>query len=158
MVKHDATNLLSKVILDLLQEAFEKSQGYFLDPNTSLFETLKNISAEQASIPVGGKCATLAAQVSHITFYLQSLEGVITGGGFQQVDWGEIWRTVNQVTHTQWENIQAEAQQKYQHICSLVREKSDWSREEELDSILGIIAHSAYHLGEIRQALCTIQA
>ena|SRR5665648_543925 len=150
------SGLISKVILDLLQETFEKSQGYFLDANTALFETLKNISAEQASIPVGGKCATLAAQVSHITFYLQSLEGVITGGGFQQVDWGEIWRTVNQVTQMEWESILSELQQKYKYICSLVREKSAWNREEELDSILGIIAHSAYHLGEIRQALCTI--
>ena len=99
---------------------------------------------------------TLAAQVSHITFYLQSLEGVITGGDFQQVDWGEIWRTVNQVTQPEWEGIQSELHRKYEVIQSLVREKSAWIREEELDSILGIIAHSAYHLGEIRQALCTI--
>jgi hypothetical protein len=150
--------LLNKVILDLLQETFEKSQGYFLDANTSLFETLKNITAEEASIPVGGKCATLAAQVSHVTFYLQAVEGVITGGDFQQVDWGEIWRTINQVSQSQWESIQSELQQKYKYICSLVKEKSDWNREEELDSILGIVAHSAYHLGEIRQALCTIQS
>lgn len=150
------SSLVSKVILDLLQETFEKSQGYYLDANTSLFETLKNISAQQASIPVGGKCATLAAQVSHITFYLQSLEGVITGGEFQQVDWGEVWRTVNQVTQTEWESIQSALHLKYEVIQSLVREKSAWNREEELDSILGIIAHSAYHLGEIRQALCTI--
>ena len=151
------SGLLNKVILDLLQETFEKSQGYFLDAKTSLFETLENISAAEASIPVGGKCATLAAQVSHVTFYLQAVEGVITGGDFQQVDWGEIWRTVNQVSQSQWESIQLELQQKYKFICSLVAEKSDWTREEELDSIFGIIAHSAYHLGEIRQALCLIK-
>ena len=58
----------------LLDETFENHHGIFLDKNTSLFPTLETISAEQASIPVGGKCASLAAQVAHVTFYLEVLE------------------------------------------------------------------------------------
>lgn len=150
-------SLFTKTVLDLLEETFEKSQGYYLDKRTSLFETLENISAVEASIPVGGKCATLAAQVSHVTFYLDALEEVLQGSPFKQVDWGEIWRTVNLVSPQEWEQIQSDLKQKVQTIQNLVREKSSWQTEEELGSILGIIAHSAYHLGEIRQALCTIR-
>ena len=50
----------------LMEETFEsKHHGIFLDKGTSLFETLETVSAQEASIPVGGKCASLAAQVAH---------------------------------------------------------------------------------------------
>lgn len=50
----------------LMEETFEsKHHGIYLDKDTSLFETLDTVSAEEASIPVGGKCASLAAQVAH---------------------------------------------------------------------------------------------
>ena len=58
----------------LLDEAFDNVHGYFLDKGTSMFETLATISAEEASRPVGGKCATLAAQVKHVAFYLDVVE------------------------------------------------------------------------------------
>lgn len=58
----------------LLDETFDNVHGFFLDKGTSMFETLAAISAEEASIPVGGKCPTLAAQVKHVAFYLDVLE------------------------------------------------------------------------------------
>jgi hypothetical protein len=64
----------TKGLLAVLTEAFESVQGHFLDPNTSLFETLSQISACEASIPVGNKCATIAAQVAHVNFYMEVLE------------------------------------------------------------------------------------
>ena len=60
----------NKALLTLLDETFDNVQGFFLDGGTSLFETLATITAAEASIPVGGKCATLAAQVKHVAFYL----------------------------------------------------------------------------------------
>jgi hypothetical protein len=59
-----------KAVVTLLDETFDSVKGYYLDGGTSLFETLAGISAAEASIPVGGKCATLAAQVKHVAFYL----------------------------------------------------------------------------------------
>lgn len=82
----------TKALYPLLDETFDDVKGYYLDKGTSLFETLADITAAEASIPVGGKCATLAAQVKHVAFYL------------------------------------------------------------------AVIAHTAYHLGQIRQALCTLRA
>jgi hypothetical protein len=49
-------------------------RGIYLDKGTSMFETLAGISAEEATIPVGGKCATLDAQVKHVAFYLDVLD------------------------------------------------------------------------------------
>jgi hypothetical protein len=61
----------AEALLTVLEETFEKVQGIFLDRGTSLFETLETITAEEASVPVGGRCATLAAQVKHTAFYLE---------------------------------------------------------------------------------------
>ena len=64
----------------LLDETFDNVHVYYLDRGTSFFETLATVSAAEASVPVGGKCATLAAQVKHVTFYLDVLEqaGLVT--------------------------------------------------------------------------------
>ncbi len=43
----------TKGLLAVLSEAFESVRGFFLDPHTSLFETLSEITAAEASIPVG---------------------------------------------------------------------------------------------------------
>lgn len=64
----------TKELFDILDEAFENHHGIFLDKGTSLIDTLETITAVEASTPVGGKCATLAAQVVHVNFYLEVLE------------------------------------------------------------------------------------
>ncbi|MCZ7666330.1 MAG: hypothetical protein M5U34_03350 [Chloroflexi bacterium] len=86
------TDHFTQALVLLLDETFDQVHGIYLDKGTSLFETLATISAEEASIPVGGKCATLAAQVKHIAFYLDVLERAVRTGQFEKVDWGEIWR------------------------------------------------------------------
>ena len=72
----------------LMGETFEKPIGIYLDPNTSLFQTLETVTAQEASIPVGGKCASLAAQVAHVTFYIESFERYALQGDNSPRDWG----------------------------------------------------------------------
>jgi len=56
----------TKEFFDILEETFESHHGIYLDRNTALFETLETINDTEASRSVGGKCATLAAQVAHV--------------------------------------------------------------------------------------------
>ena len=100
----------------LLDETFENHHGIFLDENTSLFQTLETVSAEEASIPVGGKCASLAAQVEHVNFYLEVLERYIFHNDTSRVDWGEIWRTVEKVTPEEWKASKAKLESSYRRI------------------------------------------
>ena len=79
----------TKALYSLLDETFDNVQGYYLDKGTSMFETLATVSAAEASIPVGGKCATLAAQVKHTAFYLDVLEENVRTQKFEPVDWGD---------------------------------------------------------------------
>ena len=151
------TKHFNGALLALLEETFDHVQGYYLDQKTSLFETLANISAEKASIPVGGKCATLAAQVKHVAFYLNVIERSVRDPDLPKADWGEIWRTVNQVTPEEWMFIQDELRLNYNRILDLIKTTSEWPGDDEIGSAIAVIAHTAYHLGEIRQAMCFLR-
>ena len=147
----------TKALLALLDETFDSVQGYFLDKGTSLFETLAGISAEEASIPVGGRCATLAAQVKHVAFYLDVVDKSVRDPDYPQVDWNEIWRTVSNVTEEEWDAIRLELRQSYKRILELINWINSWPSDYEIAGAIAVIVHTAYHLGEIRQALCTIK-
>jgi hypothetical protein len=144
-------------LFDLLDETFENHHGIYLDKGTSLFATLAGISATEASQPVGGKCASIAAQVAHVTFYLEVLERYIQEKGTGDVDWGEIWRTVKEVTPEEWDNLNHHLQQIYQRVLAMLKSNVDWEDETAIGGAMAIIVHTAYHLGEIRQALCIVK-
>ena len=91
------TDHFTNPLCTLLDETFDNVHGAYLDKGSSLFETLATISAEEASAPVGGQCATLAAQVKHVAFYLDVLEQVVRTQQFQRQDWGKIWRETSAV-------------------------------------------------------------
>jgi uncharacterized protein with ATP-grasp and redox domains len=155
-VSIDQTQLIQE-IMDILDETFEHHHGIYLDKGTSLFETLEEIDHRQASIPVGGKCASLAAQVAHVTFYLEVLERYFVAGDTSRADWGAIWRTIEKVTPEEWEEYKANLKGTYHRIVAELRDVAAWESDPHLASALAITVHTAYHLGEIRQALCTIK-
>lgn len=152
-----AVDHFNKALLILLDETFDNVQGLYLDKGTSLFETLADISAAEASIPIGGKCATLAAQIKHVSFYLEVLEDNVRNQHFAKVDWEEIWRTVTAVSPEEWEAIKRELRARYNAILKLIDDQETWANEFEIGGAMAMIVHTAYHLGEIRQALCTIK-
>ena len=152
----NATDFANNLFL-LMEETFEaKHHGIFLDKGTSLFETLETVSAEEASMPVGGKCASLAAQVAHVTFYIESFERYALQGDDSPRDWGLIWRTVEKVTAQEWEEYKRKLKEAYLRMDKLFRENPAWN-EDTIGGALSIVVHTAYHLGEIRQALCTLK-
>jgi len=147
----------TKALYTLLDETFDNVHGFYLDSGTSMFETLATISAAEASIPVGGKCATLAAQVKHVAFYLDVLENNVRTQKFEKVDWGQVWRETKEVTPEEWETIKTDLRASYDRIKALVNDQQEWLSDFEIGGAIATIVHTAYHLGEIRQALCVIK-
>lgn len=148
---------ITQNLFEILDEAFVTHHGIFLDKGNSLFETLETITAAEASIPVGGKCATLAAQVAHVNFYLEVTEAYILEKDIGQVDWGEIWRRVGKVSPEEWHAYQNQLKTTYNRILSLLQNLENWNDERPIGGALAIVVHTAYHLGEIRQAMCTVK-
>ncbi len=149
---------LRETVLTILDETFETVHGVFLDPETSMFETLATISSDEASRPISATCASLAAQVEHVRFYLDVTIAYAKGHPpTEKVDWSEIWRTVQSVTPAEWEASKKRLRESYQQLVTLVKQIETWDSENMVQGVLGILVHTAYHLGEIRQALCTLK-
>ena len=140
----------------LLEETFERVRGIYLDRGTSLFETLATISAEEASRPVSATCASIAAQVEHVRFYLEVLERYLRGETVGKVDWQASWRLTT-VTPEEWDALKGRLRDTHRDILAVVGDARTWEDENAIGGSMAIVAHTAYHLGEIRQALCTVR-
>ena len=156
MAERTVGDRLKSDLESLLDETFHDVHGHYLDRQTSLFETLATISAEEASQPVGGHCATLAAQVNHVRVYIEVMERYMRGEEVGQTDWAASWR-VSGVDDAEWESLKQRLDVAYQSMLATRKGSTTWDGEDEIGGPIAILAHTAYHLGEIRQALCTIK-
>lgn len=143
-------------LLQLLDETFETHHGSYLDKGDSLLPTLAEISAGQASIPVGGQCASLAAQVTHVIFFIEAFERFAIQQDDTPVDWGHIWRTVEKVSPEEWEELQGKLETTYHRIRHLFEQNPLWTKET-MGGALSVLVHTAFHLGQIRQSLCILR-
>ncbi len=156
MAQQAILDRLKADLSSLLDETFRNVHGHYLDEHTSLFETLASISAAEASRPVGGRCATLAAQVNHVRVYLEVLERYMRGEEVGRTDWAATWRVAG-VDDAEWESLKQRLDAAYERVLATMEGFTTWEGEDEIGGALAILAHTAYHLGEIRQALCTIK-
>ena len=139
-------------LLTLLDETFEKGAVAYLDRGSSLFETLDGINAEAASRAVSPTRGSIAAHAAHISFYLDVVQRSMRGEAVGEVDWKESWR-VQRVTSKEWEALKTRLRQAYTGVLAAVKGQDAWDRPQDVTDSLAILAHSAYHLGAIRQAL-----
>ena len=149
-------NPFADAIVSLLDETLSTHHGHYLDTRTSLYETLATISADVASLPVSASCASIAAQVNHVTYYLDVLSKELRGEEIGPVDWNAAW-TIGPVTDAEWTTLVQTLQTTADAILALMRNTSSWD-EDPAWAAAAIVVHTAYHLGEIRQALCTLQS
>jgi hypothetical protein len=137
--------------LIVLEEIFSEVHGYLLDGGTSLFETLAGVTAEEASRAISANCACIAAQVNHTRFYLDVLnEGARTGTEIQ-ADWDGSW-LVGPVDDDEWKKLVDGLRTAYEEVRDFVQHHESWD-QRFLGGAFAILAHCAYHLGEMRQGL-----
>ncbi len=157
MAKTMLQESFSKALFVVLEETFETNHGIDLDNGTSLLTTLNRVSADEASTPVGTRCATIAAQVEHVIFYLEVVERILSGQDVGKPDWGEIWSRAGGVTGAEWDALRTRLKAIYDRLSEKLRSIEDWENNDTMiEDALAIVVHTVYHLGEIRQALCTV--
>jgi len=156
MATQIALELFTKELYQILDETFEQVHGIYLDRNTSLFETLETVSAEEASRPVSARCASIAGQVEHVRFYLDVLERYMRGEEVGKVDWEGSWY-LKSVTAEEWEALKERLRGAYRSVLGVMKGFDTWEGENDVSGALAVLVHTAYHLGEIRQALCTVR-
>lgn len=148
-----------KLLEAFLLEAFESVQGQplFINRGESLFQTLADITAEQASQPMG-ECATLAAHVEHIRYYLDVLEDYMFKKDLSHVNWNKVWETVTTVSDEEWDAMNSNLKSTYERIKGHLSNPDVWDSIHEVSAMMGMIVHTAYHLGEIRQMTCRLKS
>ena len=134
----------------LLRETFEGSPegqpSAYLDRGVGVFITLDALSAEAASKEFHG--TTAAAQTEHAKFYLDRLCEYINDRT-EPVNWEDSW-LIETVNDTEWTALRASVQKAYESSLRCLAEDRDWT-EMKIGMAMGLVAHSAYHLGAIRQ-------
>ncbi|HTK25241.1 MAG TPA: hypothetical protein VL327_01675 [Pyrinomonadaceae bacterium] len=140
----------------LLRETFEGSPegqpSAYLDRGIGIFNTLDGISAEAASKEIASM--TIAAQTEHAKFYLDRLCEFISGRT-ERVNWEDSW-LIETVTDSEWDSLRKTVRTSYENSLRCLAGVDDWTKER-VGMAMGLIAHTAYHLGAIRQILKSAQ-
>jgi len=145
------TKFLTDTLMIVLEETFEQVTGIYLDRGTSLAETLADVTAEEASRPISSRCASLAAQVRHVCYYLDVLAEYTQGRKPSDVDWTISW-TQTTATAQEWDALREDLRSAYARTRALFARIADWD-DDAVGGAVAMVVHTAYHLGEIRQAI-----
>lgn len=147
-----------RALLSLLDEAFDNVHGAFLDTGDSLFPTLERVTAEQASVPVCGDGNSIASQVNHVIFYFDVAFQYMRGENPGRQDWGAAWQLV-QVSDEEWDALKQQLRDRQRTLVTLIDAtpaEAFGASEDMIGGAMATIAHTAFHLGQIRHALCMI--
>ena len=139
-----------KDTLFILRETFEGSPegegSAYLDNGIGIFPTIAAISSETASSKINE--TTIAAHTAHLKFYLDRICEFI-GGRTEKVNWEQSW-LIEDVTEEEWNILRDGMRSSYEAVVKCFAEIETWNQDNIGDAI-AIIAHTAYHLGAIRQ-------
>jgi len=70
-------------------------------------------------------------------------------GQTEAVNWEQSW-LIETVNDAEWEALQGSVQKAYANTLTCLAEEREWSAMQ-VGMAMGLIAHTAYHLGAIRQ-------
>lgn len=143
----------------LLEESFPghpQPGNAFLDSGTSWQQTLESVTAGEASTSVVPGGTSIAAHLAHAIYYLRVFQD-FDAGRREPVDWELSW-TVRHVNEESWEVLREELDQEYQAVLRTVRERPEEWSYERIGAAFGAVAHSAYHLGAVRQMIKVIRS
>jgi len=134
----------------LLRETFEGSPegmpSAYLDRGVGFFSTLDELSSVDASRDVHG--TTAAAHTEHAKFYLDRLCEYINGRT-EPVNWEDSW-LIETVNDAEWDALRSSVRKAYENTLQCMAEEREWT-SMQTGMAIGLVAHTAYHLGAIRQ-------
>lgn len=145
-----------KAVAYMLRETFEGSPegegSAYLDQGVGMFNTLDKISAAGASQAFYG--TTVAAQAEHAKFYLDRLCEFINGRT-AKVNWEDSW-LIETVNDAEWDALRSVVRTSYENALRCITEPREWD-ESQVGMAIGLVAHTSYHLGAIRQIAKTLE-
>jgi hypothetical protein len=140
-----------------LTEIFDGPPGneaYLLNPGDPGFlKQLESIDAKAASSrPMPGK-TTIAAHVDHVWYGLTLMNRWAAGeeNPFASADWEASWKRT-QVSEQEWRALRDRLRHEVKAWQDVVATRTEWN-DVTAPGALSSAAHTAYHLGAVRQIL-----
>jgi hypothetical protein len=150
-------SVFQRALSNMLTEIFDGPPGqeaYLLNPgDLGLLRQLGTITASEASTrPMPGK-TTIAAHVDHLHFGLAVLNRWAAGEAnpWAGADWNASWQRTS-VTDEQWQALRDGLRDEAEAWRKVVATRTEWD-DVAAAAALSTAAHTAYHLGAIRQIL-----
>ncbi len=154
-------SIFHKALQTILHEIFDGpgKEGYLLNPDDpGLLRQLDQIDAATASArPMPGR-TTIAAHVDHVHYGLSLLNRWADGEAnpWATADWDASWQR-GRVTDEEWTALRARLREAAQHWLAAAARLDHWTHLTACGA-LASAAHTAYHLGAIRQLLAAASA
>jgi hypothetical protein len=149
---------LSKLLIEIF-DGPPGNEAYVLNPGErGLLGQLDAIDARAASTrPMKGK-TTIAAHVDHVHFGLSLMNRWAAGEAnpFAGADWNVSWQRTT-VTDDQWQTLRANLRREAETWKKVVASRTAWD-DLSASGALSSAAHTAYHLGAIRQIMAALGA
>lgn len=146
MAKNGARTLVREVY-----EGPENPAGTWLvenDANAGLFGTLAGVSAERAyAEPATGR-GSIAQHAHHLLFTCRHVNA-FSSGQEPEGDWESSWKVTPGSDET-WAKLQTDLRSEYEKVVASLS-SMPIVESNDFAACFGFIAHSAYHLGAIRQ-------
>jgi hypothetical protein len=160
MSNYDAVEI--RALITLLRETLfraDATNAYLLNPNDpGLIETLKPLSAKTASTLPGPGRKPIVAHANHVLYGIELANRALSGetGVYESADWSLAWK-LERVTDDEWRELLSRLEQQSERLIEQVSRPREWN-EIMLTGTLSIPAHTAYHLGAIRQMQLDVAA
>jgi hypothetical protein len=154
-------SVFQRALSNMLTEIFEGPPGqeaYVINPgDPGLLRQLDALEASAASKrPMPGK-TTIAAHADHLHFGLSILNRWAAGEAnpWEGADWNASWQRTA-VTDEEWRSLCAGLRQEAEKWRRFVATRTNWD-DVGASAALSTAAHTAYHLGAIRQILAGLK-
>jgi hypothetical protein len=152
--------IFQRALGKLLTEIFDGPPGgeaYVLNPgDPGLLRQLDSIDARAASSrPMPGR-TTIAAHVDHVHYGFTLMNRWAAGEAnpFGDADWNASWQRTT-VTDEQWRALRDNLRRQAETWRKVVANRTEWD-DMAASGALSSAAHTAYHLGAIRQILAAL--
>jgi hypothetical protein len=121
-----------------------------LDDDAGWLHTLLQVDHTRASKTIAQGGTTIAGQASHAAYYVELLEQLAQGANVE-ADWPKSF-VPSVVDEARWEETRARLLAALTRFRAMVLSVDDWD-DERLRGALGVLVHTAYHLGAVRQMI-----
>ena len=155
-------SIFQRALSNMLTELFDgppAGEAYVLNPgDPGLLRQLDSIDAAVASKQFAPGRPPVAAHVDHVHFGLALLNRWANGEAnpWAGADWNASWRRAS-VTNDEWRTLRDALRHEADAWRTVVKARTSWD-DVSASAALSTAAHTAYHLGAVRQILGALSA